>query len=251
MGAATRPGGAQGGGGGAAPFTGPMANALGGAGGDIFQRLQSIFGFGAPNALQGQVQNIFANQLAQPTAQQRVFEQVLPALQAQLGGVPGGDVLGAAQPIFQRNLGESLARQRETAPRFASAGQREARTLEQQGLQDFNLFAQNVMEAGRQRQIQAALAAGQLGQGADVALQNLLGGAGAFGTQLSQQQQGPALQLLMQLLGPLFSGGMSPGLQQNPSLFSQIAQVAAPIAEFALGGPADAAVGAGATRGGR
>lgn len=184
-------------------------------------------------ALQQQGLGVFANLLAQPTGQQRVFEQAMPALQAQFTGTPGGDVLNAAQPIFQRNLAEALSRQGEVGPRFASAAQREARTLEQQGLQDINLFSQQILESGRQRQIQAALAASQIGQGADQSILNILSGAGGF----AQGAQGGQLALLQMLIPALFGGGLSPGTAVGPSVLSQIAGVASAVGSTAMGIP--------------
>ena len=118
-----------------------------------------------------------------------------------LSGAPGGAVVGTALPVFQRNLGEALSRQREVGSRFASAGQREARLLEQQGLQDFNLFAQQSLMQGRQQQLAELLGAFQ--------------GAGAA--------QAPQLALLQQLLPELFKGGLSQGMTVGPSALGQIA----------------------------
>lgn len=115
--------------------------------------------------------------------------------------MPGGSVVGAQLPIFQRNLAEGLARQREVGPRFASAGQREARLLEQQGLQDFNLFANQALMQGRQQQLAEILGSFQ--------------GAAAA--------QAPQMALLGALLPELFKGGLSQGIAVGPSPLADIA----------------------------
>jgi hypothetical protein len=95
--------------------------------------------------------------------------------------VSGANVIGAAQPVFQRNLQQSLQRQREFGgPRFASESGRQARQLESESLQDFNLFQQNVLESGLNRQLGAA----QLG------VQQSLGRRGLDLQQQAQRQQG-------------------------------------------------------------
>jgi len=179
---------------------------------DLLQRL------GMPGtALQQQGLSAFANLLAQPSPTLRA-DASLQELQSMLGGLPGGQVVSSALPVFQRNLGESLARQRDVGPRFASAAQREARTLEQQGLQDFNLFAAQALEQGRQRQLNEIL--------------------GAF--QGASMAQAPQMALIQQLLPFLFGGGLSQGVITGPSPFGQLAQAggaaAAAYAGFPKGG---------------
>ena len=165
-------------------------------------------------ALQQQGLSVFANLLAQPTPQFRA-DASLQEIQQMLQGAPGGNIVGTALPVFQRNLTDALARQREVGPRFASAGQREGRLLEQQGLQDFNLFAQQSLMQGRQQQLAELL--------------------GAF--QSAGAAQAPQLQLLSQLLPELFKGGLSQGVTVGPSPFGQAAG--------ALGALGGAAVGLG------
>jgi len=169
-----------------------------GIGGDILSRLQSLTGMGMPqqpSALQQQTGNTFSQLLSGPTAQERAFNIALPGIQQQLSGMPGQDILGSAQPIFQRNLSEALQTQRQFGgPRFASESGRQASQLQQRSLQDYNLFAQNVMEAGRQRQLQAAGVLGGLGQGADASRLGIAQGAGQFALGGQQHQQPSAAQ---------------------------------------------------------
>jgi hypothetical protein len=170
--------------------------------GNVQQNLGSRIGFQLPPELQ----SAFANFLVQPTADQRTNASTL-AQQGALGGanaIPGFDVLSALGPVFQRNLTEALGRQNEVGPRFASAAQRESRTLEQQGLQDFNVLAQQILEQGRQRQLQGMLGYGQLQLGA-------------------QQNQLAALGPLLQAL---FGGGLSGGITVGPSALGQLAGLA-------------------------
>jgi len=151
-------------------------------------------------ALQQQGLAAFANLLAQPTPEFR-NNATLQQLQQMLGKTPGGNVVAAGLPVFQRNLQEALGRQQEVGPRFASAGQREARLLEQQGLQDYNLFTQQALSQGRQQQLQEIL--------------------GAFSGAASAQA--PQLGLLQQLLPTLFQGGLSQGVTVGPSTLGTIA----------------------------
>lgn len=182
-----------------------------GGGGTLQQNLTNKFGFTMPPELQ----NAFANYLAQPTGQQRTDAATL-SMQGALGGagsIPGFDVLAAAGPIFQRNLSNALAAQTETGPRFASTAANQSRLLQQQGLQDFNLFAQQVLEQGRQRQLQGILGFAQANQG---------------------QQQLQA-QFLQQLLGTLFGTGLSQGVTVGPSTLGQITGGIGAIAGGAAG----------------
>jgi len=145
----------------------------------------------------------FANYLQQPTGDQRTNAASL-SMQGALGGagnIPGFDVLNAAGPIFQRNLTDSLARQNNQGARFSSTNDIQNRLLQQQGLQDFNLFAQQTLEQGRQRQLQGILGFAQANQG-------------------PQQLQ---LQALMPILQALFGGGLSQGIAVGPSPLGQAA----------------------------
>lgn len=159
--------------------------------------------------------NAFSNFLAQPSGDQRTNAAQL-SMQGGLGSasnIPGFDVLSAYGPVFQRNLQQQLATNAETGPRFASTSASQARLLQQQGLQDFNLFAQQVLEQGRQRQLQGILGYAQANQG-------------------QQQIQAAFLQ---QLLSTLFGGGLSPGITVGPSTLGQITGAAGAIAGGAAG----------------
>jgi hypothetical protein len=202
--------------------------------------LQQRLGLTSP--LQQQTTDAFSNFLAQPSAQERTlaqFQGPLGELLAGRGVADPAGVLNAAQPIFDRNLAEALATQREAGPRFASTAMRESGRLQQGALQDFNLFAQQTLESGRQRQLQAQLgAASALGGLAGGVDQTRLGGmqaAGQFGLGISQQQ----LAALMPLLQQLFNAGglnSAPGFVQQPGALGQIAGLAGAVGGLATGG---------------
>ena len=181
----------------------------------------------------------FLQSLQQPGSAQQAFNTALPGLQAQLTGDPGADILKAATPIFNRNLQQGADTLRQAGPRFASNTERLVGQQGQQAMQDFNLFSQNVMESGRNRQIAAAGMLGQLGQGADQSTlgfqQNQLRGNEAmFGV------LGP---LLQQFFGTAFAGG---GLTQ-PGTVTQ----AQPWWQQALGAAGQVANIVGAVKGGK
>lgn len=190
--------------------------------------LNARLGLSPPSSpLNQQLQSSFMNFLAQPTAAERTFEQ-------QFGGgqTPGMDVLSAAQPIFDRNLAQGTAAINEMGPRFASANLRERGNLAQGALQDFNLFSQQVLESGRNRQVQSAMAADQ----------SRLGGmqaAGQFGLGQSAQDlqfQGMSMQNLQFLLSQMFGAGgfqSAPGFVQNPGTFDQLIRAAGSIGAVA------------------
>jgi len=171
-------------------------------GGTVQDAFSKKFGFTMPPELV----NAFTNMLGQPSAEQRTNAATL-SMQGGLGtasNIPGFDVLNAAGPVFQRQLTESLARTRNVGPRFSSTADAQARLLEQQGLSDFNLFAQQVLEQGRNRQLQGILGFAQANQG----------------------QQQIQLQALLPILQALFGTGLSPGSTVGPSPLSQVAGVA-------------------------
>lgn len=116
----------------------------------------------------------------------------------------GGEAtVKAYQPLFQRNLADAIAAQRESGPRFSSGQDLLGMQTSQRALQDFNAFAQNVLQQGQQTKLQAMLGAGQ--------------------------QQG---QLLQQLLGALFTGGginAAPIYQQTPGFGQQLLGLAGTI----------------------
>lgn len=165
--------------------------------------------------LQRQTAGTWSNFLAQPNASTRAFETALPSILKQLTGDPGADVLGAAQPIFQRNLQLGADTLRQSGPRFASNTERLVGEQGRQAVQDFNLFSQNVIENALGRQLTAAGTLGQLGGAADQATLAGLTGAGGF----ANQQQADIMQFLgplfQQMFGTAFAGG---GITQQPTV---------------------------------
>lgn len=198
---------------------GTLQGVFGQGGPGIGDRLNQMFGLQG-TGLQQQGLAEFARLLGQPTAAQQVF-------QAQGGakGSFGQDILNVAQPLWQRNLNDQIAMIQGQGPRFSSGADLQSQQLRQRGLQDFDLYAQQVLEAGRARQTAAATAA-------DTSGLNLLQGAGNFAT----GAQAPQLQLLQLLLPYLFQGGLSQGVITGPSVFGQIAQAAGAVASAAKTG---------------
>jgi len=192
-----------------------------GLGNDFLSRMNAMLGTG-PSALQRNVGNTFNQLVNGPTASERAFNVALPQIQEQLTGVPGMDILNAYQPVYQQNLNQAQQQQRQFGgPRFASESGRRAQELSERSLNDYNLFAQQVMEAGRQRQLQAAGMLGQLGGGADQSRLGIMQGAGNFS--LAEQQA--MLPLMQMLLGSIFTAGganASPVITQNPGTFGNI-----------------------------
>lgn len=173
---------------------------------------QAVQGFFPQGRLQQQIGN--------------TFSQLLSGFQGQGGGsdflnslLSGGQgVIDAAQPVFQQNLQTSTDLLRQAGPRFASGTNRQVQDLSQRSLQDFNLFQQQVLESGKNRQLQALLGG--------------LGGASQFSLGQSGQQQG----IFQQLLGGAFNLGTGPAvLQQNPGTFSDILGVAGTLGGLGLG----------------
>lgn len=204
--------------------------------------------FSQPSALNQNIGNAFQNYLGQPNAATRAFESSLPAIMAQLTGTPGQGVLDAATPIHQRNQQQSADILRQSGPRFASNTERLVGEQGQRANQDFNLFTQQVMESGLQRQLGAAGLLGQLGQGADQSTLAGLTGAGQFGLGEQANQLGFMQPLMQQFFGTAFgAGGLTtqPTITQNKPWWQQALGVAAPIAGFALGGPMGGMLGAG------
>lgn len=128
------------------------------------------------------------------------------ALQTQVGSVfqrllqqqdPGQGVINAALPGFQENLQRGADVLRQSGPRFASNTERLVGEQSRGALQDFNLFQQQVLEQGQNRQLQALLGAGQFSLG----------------------QQGQQLSALLPLLQTALGAGgaqSGPVLTQNP-----------------------------------
>jgi hypothetical protein len=118
--------------------------------------------------------------------------------------------LDAYQPIFQRGLQDAIGMNREQGARFSSGQGLLGMQTSQRALQDYNSFAQNVLQQGQQTKLQAMLGAGQ--------------------------QQGD---ILRQLLGALFQGGginAAPIYQQTPGLGQQLLQAGTTLGGAALGG---------------
>ena len=199
--------------------------------GDVLSRLRGAWGFqqpqGAPAGLPPELVNAFANYLQQPTGDQRTNAATL-AMQGDTSNIPGFDVLNAAGPIFSRNLSDSLSKTNNQGARFSSTNDAQNRLLKQQGLQDFNLFAQQVLEAGRQRQLQGILGYAQAQQGQQ--------GLNLQGQGLQLQGQQLQLQALLPLLQALFGGGLSPGVTVGPSPLSQLASLGGTAATLATAG---------------
>lgn len=225
--------------------TGLLSQLFQGGSGNFQQNLQQLFGgfTQQPNALQQQTGQTL-QQLIDPNRQsaaQRTFNIALPQIQGQLEGGFGQDILGVAQPIFQRNLQQGADVLRQSGPRFASTTERLVGQQSERALQDFNLFQQNVLESGRGRQLEALDVLGRLGQGADASQLGPLQLAAQFGLgqqQIGQQGQGLQAGFLQQLLQALFQGGgltQAPTFVQQPSTLGQIASIGGTVGGIAAG----------------
>jgi len=189
-----------------------VINSIFGGTGTVQGNLGQKFGFTMPPELI----SAFSNYLGQPTGEQRTNAATL-SMQGGLGGaanIPGYDVLNAAGPIFSRNLTESLARQNNQGPRFSSTNDAQGRLLQQQGLQDFNLFAQQVLEQGRALQLEVILGYAQANQG----------------------QQQLQLQALVPLINALFIVGLSQGAAVGKSLLGQTSDLIGAIGSLVAAG---------------
>lgn len=119
-----------------------------------------------------------------------------------LGQSPGAGVIGAAEPVFQRNLDFALGRLRNQAPNvFGSGLALQGTDLAGQALQDFNLFSQQAAQQGIGQQLQGLSTLGQLaGPAGQNPFQRALG-AGQFGLaareQAFNQTVNPTIQMLM------------------------------------------------------
>lgn len=153
---------------------------LGPPGANVGQRFGSLFGTGLPD---------YVSQGLQGVASQN----------------PAQALIGAYQPLFQRNL--ALAQ--DTGPRFSSGNE----LLRSNALSDYNMFAQQAMAQGLQTQLSALLGAGNLSQGFQ-------------------------LPLLQQALGALFQGGgisAAPIYNVSPGWGSQLLNLGGTIAGAAAG----------------
>lgn len=153
----------------------------------------------------------------------------------------GQGILNAAQPIFQRNLQLAADTLRQAGPRFASNTERLVREQGERSLQDFNLFAQQAMQSGREQQLAAlaGLTQGQLGAfgtlgnfggllgqaagGVDAAQLARLTSMGDFANTVRGQQLGFDQNTLSLLLTALMQAGVGPAvLTQNPGARGEI-----------------------------
>lgn len=141
-------------------------------------------------------------------------------------GTPGQDILNAATPIFDRNLQQGADVLRQSGSRFNSNTERLVGEQGNKAFQDFNLFSQQVLESGRNRQLQSLL------------------GASQFAGQNRQQN----LQLLLPLLQQgLIAGGAAsaPVVTQDPGfiggtlapIISTLGQTGADIGGILAGAP--------------
>lgn len=72
------------------------------------------------------------------------------------GPNPGGDVLGPLGDVFDTRLNDSISELNASSPgRFSSANIYQQGQLRQRALSDYNLLASQVLEQGRNRQLQA------------------------------------------------------------------------------------------------
>lgn len=116
---------------------------------------------------------------------------------------PGTGVIEAARPIFERNLQQGTDVLRQSGPRFSSGTERLVQQQGTQAIQDFNLFQQQVLESGADRQLQGLIGAGQFAQG----------------------NQAAQIQALLPLLQAAFQGGgvsSAPVITENPGSLSSI-----------------------------
>ena len=175
--------------------------------------------FQQPSALQQQTGDVFTqflNNLAGP----RQTGVANSAIQDILGG--GQSVLNAAKPVFEQNLQIGADTVRQSGPRFASSTNQQVADLSQRSINDFNLFAQQVLESGQSRQLQALLGG--------------LQGAGNFANSQQQLQ----LPLIQQLLGGAFNTGVGPAvITQGGSAIDLIGQLGGTIAGFTGGDAPD------------
>lgn len=72
---------------------------------------------------------------------------------------PGGDVLGPLKAVSDQNLQDNIAGLNASSPgRFSSANLYAQGQLRQRSMNDFNLLGSQVLEHGRDRQLQAIMA---------------------------------------------------------------------------------------------
>lgn len=174
------------------------------------------------NAISGQPEAV-AQAAVTPMLQQLMSGPALANPFSQMGHTnPGQSVVDAATPVFNRNLRLANAQLANTAPgRFSTAFDQQGIGLNQQALQDFNLFVAQQLAQGEQLRAQQQ----------QQALQFMLGAG-----QLQQQGQLGAAQLMGQLAGQAGAaqrGALTDyaGLQQ--SAFQALTN---PLLQLMLGG---------------
>lgn len=218
-----------------------------GLGGNIGQNVSKAFGTSPLNqAVAGQFQSNLGNPLGQGLGLYQQGQNLLGQANQNLGqylnpNQAAQGALAAYQPQYQTAVGFA----NDQGPRFSSGND----LLKSQALNNYNLFAQNVLNNTRQQGLQAAVAqgglgqtAGQLGLGAGNLQNQATSAAGAFGNEQSGQQN----QLIQQLLGALFQGGgvNTPAvLNQQPGFGQQLLGLAGTIGGMALGGGLGGAAG--------
>jgi len=151
--------------------------------------LPQVGGF-QPSTLQGIGTGAAGSFLNQNPEQQAYNLAQQPLQNIAQGGAAGG-IMGALQPIFQRNLQFGLGELRNFAPSTANqALQRQGTDLTTQALQDFNLLGAQTGLQGQQNQIGALQTLGGLaGQAGQAPFGQALQ-AGQLGLQESQAQTG-------------------------------------------------------------
>jgi len=204
-----------------------------------------------PTDLQRLPAGSYLTQFLNANPEQQALTQAMPALLAQLSGVPGSDVLDPLRAISGRNLEDSLTQMRAGVPnRMSSAALWQEGATRQRSAQDFNLLASQIMEQGRARQIQAAQMLGVLsGQAGMNPFQRAMG-AGQLGLQAQGQQMQALMSLLAPMMGAAYGGPMIQGTSGFENLLAGV-QTAAPfVGAPVTGGASLAFAGKGATKGG-
>ena len=160
-----------------------------------------------PQGAQGLLAQLLSGSGANPEGQ--VFDAAFQGLGGQLTQNPGQGVVDSLQPIFQRNLSDSLGQLRNTSPSiFNSAQVLEGTDLARRANQDFNNTSAQALLQGAGLQQGAAQTLGGLANSA---------GNGQFGRALGAGQQ--ALQLRGQDLGQQL--GLTQLAQQQQQFLSQ------------------------------
>lgn len=199
---------------------------------------QTFGSFTSP--LQRQATGGISQFLSQPSPEMQTLQSAQPALLGMLNqgaqGMGAFDqsqaLVGAATPIFDRNLQSSLgALGNQAAGRFSTAFGAQANDLTSRALQDFNLFSQQALQSGLGLDLQSR----QIGQQGALGAANLLGSlsaqagqnpfnralqAGQLGLGQTQAAINPTLQLLL--------GGM--GFGQPQALDSVVGE--SPLTQF-------------------